>query len=129
MWLSLTQSVSPVLYLKLIVAFDISGVKLKRATAEQTSFMQTTINTRSRFTADILPGLTTAAVVVPKALAYATIAQLPVQAGLYAALVPMAIYAVLGSSRLLSVSTTTPIAILCAVAIGEALRNDPASTR
>ena len=87
--------------------------------------MQTTINTRSRFTADILPGLTTAAVVVPKALAYATIAQLPVQAGLYAALVPMAIYAVLGSSRLLSVSTTTPIAILCAVAIGEALRNDP----
>ena len=87
--------------------------------------MQTSITTRSRFTADLLPGLTTAAVVIPKALAYATIAQLPVQAGLFAALVPMAIYAVLGSSRLLSVSTTTPIAILCAVAIGEALRNDP----
>jgi MFS superfamily sulfate permease-like transporter len=87
--------------------------------------MQATINSRSHFAADLLPGLTTAAVVVPKALAYATIAQLPVQAGLYAALVPMAIYAVLGSSRLLSVSTTTPIAILCAVAIGEALRNDP----
>ncbi len=50
-------------------------------------------------TADLIPGLTTAAVVVPKALAYATIAQLPVQAGLFAALVPMAIYAVLGSSR------------------------------
>lgn len=79
----------------------------------------------NRWMADVLPGLTTAAVVVPKALAYATIAQLPVQAGLFAALVPMAIYAVLGSSRVLSVSTTTPIAILCAVAIGEALRNDP----
>lgn len=77
------------------------------------------------FAADLIPGLTTAAVVVPKALAYATIAQLPVQAGLFAALVPMAVYAVLGSSRLLSVSTTTPIAILCATAIGEALRNDP----
>jgi len=77
------------------------------------------------FTADILPGLTTAAVVVPKALAYATIAQLPVQAGLFAALVPMVVYAVLGTSRLLSVSTTTPIAILCATAIGEALRADP----
>jgi len=77
------------------------------------------------FAADILPGLTIAAVVVPKALAYATIAQLPVQAGLFAALVPMAIYAVLGSSRLLSVSTTTPIAILCATAIGEALRDNP----
>ncbi|MCU0810574.1 MAG: SulP family inorganic anion transporter [Thiobacillaceae bacterium] len=80
---------------------------------------------RKAFTADLIPGLTTAAVVVPKALAYATIAQLPVQAGLFAALVPMVVYAVLGSSRLLSVSTTTPIAILCATAIGEALRNDP----
>ena len=79
-------------------------------------------NKRRGFTADILPGLTTAAVVVPKALAYATIAALPVQAGLFAALVPMAVYAALGTSRLLSVSTTTPIAILCAVAIGEALQ-------
>jgi high affinity sulfate transporter 1 len=79
----------------------------------------------SGWSADLLPGLTTAAVVVPKALAYATIAQLPVQAGLFAALVPMVVYAVLGTSRLLSVSTTTPIAILCATAIGEALRADP----
>lgn len=78
------------------------------------------------FAADLLPGLTTAAVVVPKALAYATIAQLPVQAGLFAALVPMVVYAALGTSRVLSVSTTTPIAILCATAIGEALRADPA---
>lgn len=77
------------------------------------------------FAADLVPGLTTAAVVVPKALAYATIAQLPVQAGLFAAMVPMAIYAVLGTSRVLSVSTTTPIAILCATAIGEALRANP----
>ena len=80
---------------------------------------------RQNYTADLIPGLTTAAVVVPKALAYATIAQLPVQAGLFASLVPMAVYAGLGSSRLLSVSTTTPIAILCATAIGGALRADP----
>jgi len=79
----------------------------------------------NRLSADLLPGLTTAAVVVPKALAYATIAQLPVQAGLFAALVPMVVYAVLGTSRVLSVSTTTPIAILCAAGIGEALRADP----
>jgi len=79
-------------------------------------------NQRRNFAADILPGLTTAAVVVPKALAYATIAALPVQAGLFTALVPMAVYAALGTSPLLSVSTTTPIAILCATAIGEALQ-------
>src|SRR3954452_3950823 len=61
---------------------------------------------------DLTAGLTTAAVVIPKALAYATIAGLPVQVGLYTALIPMVIYALLGTSRQLSVSTTTTIAIL-----------------
>jgi high affinity sulfate transporter 1 len=60
----------------------------------------------------VIAGLTTAAVVIPKAMAYATIAGLPVQVGLYTAFVPMLIYAVLGSSRPLSVSTTTTLAIL-----------------
>ena len=67
---------------------------------------------------DILAGLTAAAVVVPKALAYATIAGLPVQVGLYTAAVPMVIYAVLGTSRPLSVSTTTTIAILTGAELG-----------
>jgi high affinity sulfate transporter 1 len=61
---------------------------------------------------DVIAGVTTAAVVLPKATAYAAIAGLPVEAGLYTVLVPMAVYAVLGSSRPLSVSTTTTIAIL-----------------
>ncbi|HJR27739.1 MAG TPA: SulP family inorganic anion transporter, partial [Pseudomonas sp.] len=43
---------------------------------------------------DVVAGLTAAAVVIPKALAYATIAGLPVQVGLYTVLVPMVIYAV-----------------------------------
>jgi SulP family sulfate permease len=63
---------------------------------------------------DVIAGLTTAAVVIPKALAYATIAGLPVQVGLYTALVPPVVYALLGTSRVLSVSTTTTIAILTA---------------
>jgi Sulfate permease family len=58
---------------------------------------------------DIVAGLTVAAVVIPKALAYATIAGLPVQVGLYTALAPMLIYALLGTSRVLSVNTTTTI--------------------
>ena len=62
--------------------------------------------------ADLIAGLTAAAVVVPKAMAYATIAGLPVQVGLYTAFVPMIVYALLGTSRPLSVSTTTTIAIL-----------------
>jgi sulfate permease, SulP family len=80
------------------------------------------------FRPDLLAGLTAAAVVIPKAMAYATIAGLPVQVGLYTALVPMVIYAVLGSSRPLSVSTTTTIAILTAAELGEAVSNgDPSS--
>jgi sulfate permease, SulP family len=61
---------------------------------------------------DIIAGLITAAVVIPKAMAYATVAGLPVQVGLYTAFIPAVIYSVLGSSRVLSVSTTTTIAIL-----------------
>src|ERR1700744_1409256 len=77
---------------------------------------------------DILAGLTTAAVVIPKAMAYATIAGLPVQVGLYTAFLPMVIYAVLGTSRPLSVSTTTTLAILTAAELGEAVPSgDPAS--
>ncbi len=71
--------------------------------------------------ADVVAGLTTAAVVIPKAMAYATIAGLPVQIGLYTALVPMAVYAALGTSRPLSVSTTTTLGILCAAALAEAV--------
>ncbi len=66
------------------------------------------------FRLDLVAGLTAAAVVIPKALAYATIAGLPVQVGLYTALLPMVIYALLGTSRPLSVSTTTTLAILVA---------------
>lgn len=72
---------------------------------------------KSWLKADTLAGLTAAAVVIPKAMAYATIAGLPVQIGLYTALVPIVVYAVLGTSRPLSVSTTTTLGILSASAL------------
>ena len=77
---------------------------------------------------DVIAGLTTAAVVIPKAMAYATIAGLPVQVGLYTAFLPMVIYAILGTSRPLSVSTTTTLAILAAADLGQVVPSaDPAS--
>src|SRR5208282_3864152 len=83
---------------------------------------------RDRLQPDILAGLTTGAVIIPKAMAYAMIAGLPVQVGLYTALVPMVIYAVLGTSRVLSVSTTTTLAILTAAQLGQAVPSgDPAA--
>ena len=74
---------------------------------------------------DVVAGLTTAAVVIPKAMAYATIAGLPLQVGLYTAFVPLIVYAALGTSATLSVSTTTTIAILTAAALGDALATHP----
>ena len=67
---------------------------------------------------DVVAGLTAAAVVLPKAMAYATVAGLPVAVGLYTAFLPMLIYALLGTSRVLSVSTTTTLAILAGAQLG-----------
>ena len=67
---------------------------------------------------DVVAGLTAAAVVLPKAMAYATVAGLPVTVGLYTAFVPMVVYALLGTSRVLSVSSTTTLAILAGSELG-----------
>jgi SulP family sulfate permease len=67
---------------------------------------------------DVVAGLVAAAVVLPKAMAYATVAGLPVAVGLYTAFVPLVIYAVLGSSRVLSVTSTTTLAILSGTQLG-----------
>ena len=69
---------------------------------------------------DLLAGLTTAAVVIPQAVAYASLAGLPVEVGLYVAIVPMVAYALVGSSRPLSVSSTSTLSILTAGALAEA---------
>src|SRR5258705_6192949 len=79
------------------------------------------------FRFDAVAGLTAAAVVLPKAMAYATVAGLPVAVGLYTAFVPMLVYALLGSSRVLSVSSTTTLAILTGTQLGVAVPDgDPA---
>jgi sulfate permease, SulP family len=70
---------------------------------------------------DVVAGLTTAAVVIPKSMAFASIAGLPVEAGLYVALVPMFVYALLGTSRRLSVSSTSTLAILTATELAIAV--------
>jgi SulP family sulfate permease len=72
--------------------------------------------------ADVLAGMTTGAVVIPKCMAFAAIAGLPAEAGLYAAFAPMLAYALFGTSRVLSVSTTSTIAILTAGALSQVAR-------
>ena len=54
-------------------------------------------------------------------MAYATVAGLPVAVGLYTAFIPMLIYALLGASRVLSVSSTATLAILAGIQLGLAV--------
>lgn len=67
--------------------------------------------------ADLVAGTTAAAVVIPQAMGYATVAGLPVQVGLYTCIVPMVVYALLGGSRRLSISTTSTIVALTGLAL------------
>ena len=101
------------------------SVENQEKTQLEETRMQTSGKDTLRF--DVVAGLTAAAVVLPKAMAYATVAGLPVAVGLYTAFVPMAIYAFLGTSRVLSVSSTTTLAILAGTQLGLAVPDgDPA---
>ncbi|MFI6599512.1 SulP family inorganic anion transporter [Nonomuraea sp. NPDC050536] len=75
---------------------------------------------------DLLAGLTVAAYLVPQVMAYATVAGLPPVTGLWASLGPLVLYAVLGSSRQLSVGPEATTALMTAVAIGPIATGDPA---
>jgi MFS superfamily sulfate permease-like transporter len=66
---------------------------------------------------DVVAGLSAGAVVIPQAMAYSTISNLPVQVGLYTCILPMVVYALLGGSRAMSVSTTSTIATLTATTL------------
>src|SRR5882757_2375257 len=72
---------------------------------------------RSRVPADALAGLTLAALGVPEVLGYAKIAGMPLVTGLYTMLLPMAVYAVLGSSRHLVVAADSATAVILAAAL------------
>ena len=74
---------------------------------------------------DLMAGLTVAPYLVPQVMAYAVVAGLPPVAGLRAALAPLACYAVLGSSRLVSLGPESTTALMTAVAIAPLAAGDP----
>ncbi len=75
---------------------------------------------RSWLRPDLIAGIACGAVVLPQAMAYATIAGVPVEIGLYTCMLPLVTYALLGGSRTLSVSTTSTVAVLVAVTLASA---------
>src|SRR6478736_4207132 len=72
---------------------------------------------RSRVPAEMLAGLTLAALGIPAVLGYAKIAGMPLVTGLYTMLLPMAAFAVLGSSRHLVVAADSATAAILAAAL------------
>ncbi|MEU6135124.1 SulP family inorganic anion transporter [Nocardioides sp. NPDC047086] len=80
---------------------------------------------RSWLRGDVLAGLATGTVVIPQAMAYATIAGMPAHVGLYTCLLPMAAYALLGGAHALSVSTTSTISVLVASSLAGLSERDP----
>lgn len=69
--------------------------------------------------ADLLAGSIVAVLLVPQAMAYAMIAGLPPQAGLYASIAPLLLYALLGSSRYLAVGPVAVVSLLVASGLAE----------
>jgi SulP family sulfate permease len=69
---------------------------------------------RAWLIADIIAGLTLWGLVVPEGMAYAGVAGLPAQAGLYTLVASLFVYALFGSSRHLSVGATSATAALIA---------------
>jgi len=76
--------------------------------------------------ADIIAGVTVGFVIVPQSMAYAQLAGLGPQYGLYASFLPVLIGAIMGSSRQLSTGPVAVVSLLTAAALGEIV-TDPSS--
>jgi SulP family sulfate permease len=74
---------------------------------------------REDFSHDLIAGLVVGMVTIPQAIAYAFLAGVPPEAGLYACLVPMVLYAIFGSSRQLVVGPVAVAALMVASTVSE----------
>ena len=75
---------------------------------------------RSWLRADVIAGVTVAALIVPKNLGYAGIAGVPLQNGLYAAAAGAILYAIFGTCRQISMGPSSGLAAVAASAVATA---------
>ena len=73
---------------------------------------------RKDFGDDLLASVIVTIMLIPQSLAYALLAGLPPEAGLYASMLPLVVYAVLGSSRVLAVGPVAVLSLMTASALG-----------
>lgn len=74
---------------------------------------------RSEFNGDLLAGIIVAIMLIPQAMAYAMLAGLPPEVGLYASILPLIIYSLFGSSNFLSVGPVAITSLMVASSIAE----------
>jgi len=74
---------------------------------------------RDTLVSDLVAALIVTIMLIPQSLAYASLAGLPPEVGLYASIVPLLMYAMLGSSRVLAVGPVAVVSLMTATAIGE----------
>ena len=73
---------------------------------------------RDIFTNDLVAALIVTIMLIPQSLAYALLAGLPAEMGIYASIVPIILYAIFGTSRALAVGPVALISLMTAAAIG-----------
>lgn len=74
---------------------------------------------RSIFASDLVAALIVTIMLIPQSLAYAMLAGLPPEVGLYASILPLVAYAVFGTSKTLAVGPVAVVSLMTATAIGE----------
>jgi len=74
---------------------------------------------RDTLASDLVAALIVTIMLIPQSLAYALLAGLPPEVGLYASVAPLVFYAVFGTSRVLAVGPVAVVSLMTAAAIGE----------
>ncbi len=73
---------------------------------------------RTTLTCDLIAALIVTIMLIPQSLAYALLAGLPAEVGLYASILPLVAYALFGSSRTLAVGPVAVVSLMTAAAVG-----------
>ena len=82
---------------------------------------------RDTFVSDAVAAVIVTIMLIPQSLAYALLAGLPPEMGLYASILPLVAYAVFGTSRALAVGPVAVVSLMTAAAIGNLGLTDPAA--
>ncbi len=84
------------------------------------------VYTRETLVSDLVAAVIVTVMLIPQSLAYALLAGLPPEVGLYASIAPLLLYAVFGTSRVLAVGPVAVASLMTAAAIGQYAAQGPA---